>query len=224
MLEAGRGREVRFDFQARPGDSASFRFDATSGPDADAVALALPLKPAFHPRSYTVAGVLHDTASAELLLPADIDPARSTAAVEPRHLAARHDPRRQAVASDLSLLVLRAGGERRGAPGGAGAGGIAPGRFHARARRPHRAGPRGGHAEPAAAERRRHRSLERHRLDHAVAHRLRRRRAARCPGSRPRRGRLGARPAWRLPQAVAGPEPARRRTGGALVRQRSGCA
>jgi alpha-2-macroglobulin len=78
MLVAGRGREVRFDFQARPGDSASFRFDATSGPDADAVALALPLKPAFHPRSYTVAGVLHDTASAELLLPADIDPTRST--------------------------------------------------------------------------------------------------------------------------------------------------
>jgi uncharacterized protein YfaS (alpha-2-macroglobulin family) len=78
MLEAGRGREVRFDFRARPGDSASFRFDATSGPDADAVALALPLKPAFHPRSFTVAGVLHDTASADLLLPADIDPARST--------------------------------------------------------------------------------------------------------------------------------------------------
>jgi uncharacterized protein YfaS (alpha-2-macroglobulin family) len=78
MLEAGRGREVRFDFRARPGDSASFRFDATSGQDADAVALALPLKPAFHPRSYTVAGVLHDTASTELLLPADIDPARST--------------------------------------------------------------------------------------------------------------------------------------------------
>ena len=78
LLEAGRGREVRFDFRARPGDSVSFRFDATSGPDADAVALALPLKPAFHPRSYTVAGVLHDTASAEVALPADIDPARST--------------------------------------------------------------------------------------------------------------------------------------------------
>jgi uncharacterized protein YfaS (alpha-2-macroglobulin family) len=77
-LEAGRGREVRFDFQARPGDSASFRFDASSGPDADAVALALPLKPAYHPRAYTLAGVLHDTASAEIRLPADIDPDRST--------------------------------------------------------------------------------------------------------------------------------------------------
>jgi uncharacterized protein YfaS (alpha-2-macroglobulin family) len=77
MLEPGRGREVRFEFQGRPGDSASFRFDATSGADADAVALALPVKPAFHPRSYTIAGLLHDTATAELRLPADIDPERS---------------------------------------------------------------------------------------------------------------------------------------------------
>jgi uncharacterized protein YfaS (alpha-2-macroglobulin family) len=77
-LEPGRGREVRFDFQARPSDSATFRFDAAGGKNADAVALTLPLKPAFHPTSYTVAGVLHDTASAELQLPADIDPARST--------------------------------------------------------------------------------------------------------------------------------------------------
>jgi len=77
VLEAGRGREVRFDFRARAADSARFRFDAASGANADAVALALPLKPAYHARSYTVAGVLHDTASAELILPADIDPARS---------------------------------------------------------------------------------------------------------------------------------------------------
>ena len=77
-LEAGRGREVRFDFEARPADSARFRFDATSGSNADAVALALPMKPVYHPRAYTVAGVLHDTATAELELPAGIDPARST--------------------------------------------------------------------------------------------------------------------------------------------------
>jgi uncharacterized protein YfaS (alpha-2-macroglobulin family) len=38
----------------------------------------LPLKPAFHPRSFTVAGVLHDTAEAALELPAELDPARST--------------------------------------------------------------------------------------------------------------------------------------------------
>ncbi len=77
-LEPGRGREVRFDFQARAADSATFRFDATSGPDADAIALSLPLEPVSHPRGYTVAGVLHDTASAELVLPADVDPERST--------------------------------------------------------------------------------------------------------------------------------------------------
>jgi uncharacterized protein YfaS (alpha-2-macroglobulin family) len=78
VLEAGRGREVRFDFQARPGDSASFRFDASSGKDGDAVSLALPVRPSYEPKSYTVAGVLYDTASAELVLPDDIDPARST--------------------------------------------------------------------------------------------------------------------------------------------------
>jgi uncharacterized protein YfaS (alpha-2-macroglobulin family) len=77
-LEAGRGREVRFEFAVRPTDSATFRFDATSGKDADAVALSLPLKPAYHPMAYTVAGVLHDTATAELELPGDLDPARST--------------------------------------------------------------------------------------------------------------------------------------------------
>jgi uncharacterized protein YfaS (alpha-2-macroglobulin family) len=77
-LEAGRGREVRFEFSARPTDSATFRFDATSGTDADAVALTLPLKPAYHPTAYTVAGVLHDTATAQLELPGDLDPARST--------------------------------------------------------------------------------------------------------------------------------------------------
>jgi hypothetical protein len=43
-LEPGRGREVRFEFRARPADSAGFRFDARSGQDADAVALALPLR------------------------------------------------------------------------------------------------------------------------------------------------------------------------------------
>jgi uncharacterized protein YfaS (alpha-2-macroglobulin family) len=77
VLEAGRGREVRFDFEARPGDSASFRFDASSGKDADAVSLALPVRPAYQPKSYTVAGVVYDTASVELPLPDDIDPARS---------------------------------------------------------------------------------------------------------------------------------------------------
>lgn len=80
-LEPGRGREARFDFLAGPGDSAgqvAFRFEARSGDDADAVALGLPVRPAYHSQSFTVAGVLHDTATAELALPEDVDPTRST--------------------------------------------------------------------------------------------------------------------------------------------------
>ena len=81
VLEPGRGREVRFGFLAGAGDSlgkASFRFTAKSGRDADAVALALPVRPAHHPQAFTVAGVLHDSATVELTLPDDVDPARST--------------------------------------------------------------------------------------------------------------------------------------------------
>ena len=80
-LEPGRGREVRFDFVAGRGDSlsrAGFRFMAKSGPDADGVALTVPVRPAHHPQSFTVAGVLRDSATAELALPDDVDPARST--------------------------------------------------------------------------------------------------------------------------------------------------
>nr|MBA3319530.1 hypothetical protein [Gemmatimonadales bacterium] len=80
-LEPGRGREVRFDFVAGAGDSlsqAGFRFTVRSGRDADAVALTLPVRPPHHPQSFTVAGVLHDSAIAELALPADVDPERST--------------------------------------------------------------------------------------------------------------------------------------------------
>jgi alpha-2-macroglobulin len=81
VLEPGRGREVRFDFVAGAGDSlgqAGFRFDAESGKDADAVGLALPVRPAHHPQSSTVAGVVRDSAEVELVLPEDVDPARST--------------------------------------------------------------------------------------------------------------------------------------------------
>jgi uncharacterized protein YfaS (alpha-2-macroglobulin family) len=80
-LEPGRGRELRFDFLAGKGDSlaqAGFRFSAKSGRDADAVAITLPVRPAHHPQSFTVAGVLHDSATAEVPLPADVDPTRST--------------------------------------------------------------------------------------------------------------------------------------------------
>jgi alpha-2-macroglobulin len=79
-LAAGRGSEVRFPFRASRdgvGDSATFRFDVTSGGDADAVRVMLPVRPDYHPRAHTIAGVLRDTATVELALPAGIDPKRS---------------------------------------------------------------------------------------------------------------------------------------------------
>lgn len=77
-LEAGRGAELRFGFQALAGDSATFRFDATGAGDADAVRVAIPIKPPYHPVVHTVAGVVHDTATVEIELPDELDPARST--------------------------------------------------------------------------------------------------------------------------------------------------
>ena len=76
-LAAGRGAEVRFPFRATRGDSATFRFDVTGGRDADAVRVSVPVRPDYHPRAHTIAGVLRDTATVELALPAGIDPERS---------------------------------------------------------------------------------------------------------------------------------------------------
>jgi uncharacterized protein YfaS (alpha-2-macroglobulin family) len=76
-LAAGRGAEVRFPFQASRGDSATFRFDVTGGGDADAVRISLPVRPEYHPRAHTIAGVLRDTATVALALPLGIDPTRS---------------------------------------------------------------------------------------------------------------------------------------------------
>ena len=76
-LTAGRGSEVRFAFRDTTDDTATFRFRVASGADADAVERKLPVRPAYHRRAYTVAGVLRDTARVEFALPGDIDPARS---------------------------------------------------------------------------------------------------------------------------------------------------
>ena len=111
-LEAGRGREVRFDFRGLPGDSATFRFTARSGADADGVQRALPVRPAYHPRSYTVAGVLRDTATAELRLPDGIDPARSTLALNLGTSPIALIRGARALASGVPVLVQRAGFER----------------------------------------------------------------------------------------------------------------
>ena len=82
-LEAGRGREIRFDFR-QPGvgphgtsDSATFRFRVTGAGDADAVQQRLAVKPAFRPRAWTVSGVLVDTATVDFRLPEGLDPERS---------------------------------------------------------------------------------------------------------------------------------------------------
>jgi uncharacterized protein YfaS (alpha-2-macroglobulin family) len=76
-LAAGRGVEVRFPFRALPGDSAAFRFDATSGKDADAVRVSVPVRPAFHPQFLTVSGTVRDSATVRLALPEGLDLARS---------------------------------------------------------------------------------------------------------------------------------------------------
>lgn len=76
-LEAGRGKEVRFDFKAGPGDSAAFRFDVAGAGDRDAVRLAIPIRPAFRPRMATVAGVVADSTRLTLDVSPDVDPARS---------------------------------------------------------------------------------------------------------------------------------------------------
>ncbi len=77
-LQPGAGQEVRFGFRALPGDSAAFRFDVAGGGDADAVRISIPIRPDFHPRAHTIAGVVRDSAIAEFVLPADMDAARST--------------------------------------------------------------------------------------------------------------------------------------------------
>lgn len=82
-LEAGRGREIRFDFR-QPGigphgtsDSAAFRFRVTGAGDVDAVQHRLAVKPSFRPRAWTVSGVLVDTATVDFRLPEGLDPERS---------------------------------------------------------------------------------------------------------------------------------------------------
>jgi uncharacterized protein YfaS (alpha-2-macroglobulin family) len=77
-LEPGRGTEVRFAFEGQPSDSAIFRFDVRGEGEADAVRLAVPVKPFYHPRAHTVAGVLNDSAVIQFDLPADLDAERST--------------------------------------------------------------------------------------------------------------------------------------------------
>jgi uncharacterized protein YfaS (alpha-2-macroglobulin family) len=76
-LAPSRGAEARFQFRATREDSATFRFDVTGRNDTDAVRVSIPGKPDHHPRTHTIAGVVRDTSTVEVLLPANIDPVRS---------------------------------------------------------------------------------------------------------------------------------------------------
>lgn len=76
-LEAGRGRSVRFPVSATGPDTAVFRLGASGAGDADRVEARIPFRPAGAPRTWTVAGVLYDTATVRFALPAGIDPERS---------------------------------------------------------------------------------------------------------------------------------------------------
>jgi hypothetical protein len=76
-LAAGRGSEVRFPFRTAAQDSATFRLRVASGREGDGVQLTLPVRPSHHPRGWTTAGLLSDTATIDLALPGDLDPARS---------------------------------------------------------------------------------------------------------------------------------------------------
>ncbi|HYR11196.1 MAG TPA: MG2 domain-containing protein, partial [Longimicrobium sp.] len=77
-LLTGRGAEARFRFAAPVGDSAVFRFGVTGNGEADAVEVRVPIRPANRPVVQTSAGVLRDTATVEFILPAEVDPARSS--------------------------------------------------------------------------------------------------------------------------------------------------
>lgn len=94
-VPGARGIETRFEFHV-PGDvggvagnpaldptgagqdSARFQFRVSSGKEADAVAVALPIRESHAPLAQTVAGTLRDTASVVFYLQDDVDPARST--------------------------------------------------------------------------------------------------------------------------------------------------
>jgi uncharacterized protein YfaS (alpha-2-macroglobulin family) len=76
-LASGRSAEVRFRFTASAGDSATFRFRAQAGGEGDAVQVRIPIRPVNRPVVHAVSGLLRDTATVEIVLPEETDPARS---------------------------------------------------------------------------------------------------------------------------------------------------
>jgi uncharacterized protein YfaS (alpha-2-macroglobulin family) len=76
-LMTGRGAEARFHFTAPRGDSATFRFRAEGGGESDGVQVTVPIRPANQPVFHATSGLLRDTATVEMVLPEELDPARS---------------------------------------------------------------------------------------------------------------------------------------------------
>jgi uncharacterized protein YfaS (alpha-2-macroglobulin family) len=81
LLEPGHGRAVPFNIavsaRERDGSTAVLQFEADDGHDADAVQVALPIRPVYHPRAWTAVGRLVDSVAVTMALPGGLDPARS---------------------------------------------------------------------------------------------------------------------------------------------------
>ena len=77
-LSGAAAREVTLRLHGRSQETAHASSSAArAGSDADAVALRVPVQPNYHPLAQTIAGALHDTASAEFTLEQNVDAARS---------------------------------------------------------------------------------------------------------------------------------------------------
>jgi uncharacterized protein YfaS (alpha-2-macroglobulin family) len=78
-LANGTASEVRFSWRtnARAGETASVRFAVGAGANADIVDSRIPVRAPFAPRYHAISGVARDSATIRLMLPGDIDPARS---------------------------------------------------------------------------------------------------------------------------------------------------
>ena len=80
-LAVGRGAEARFALRAPPRDSQRdtviVRLRAFDGLNADGVESRLPVRPDFSPRTHTAIGVVRDTATVIVPLPADVDARQS---------------------------------------------------------------------------------------------------------------------------------------------------
>jgi uncharacterized protein YfaS (alpha-2-macroglobulin family) len=78
-LAQGGASEVRFSWRntARAGDSAVVRFGVSGDTHSDVVETSVPVRAPYAPRYHVVSGVASDAATVRMMLPPDIDPARS---------------------------------------------------------------------------------------------------------------------------------------------------